>query len=696
MRTSDQLLIDRIDRSSKHLPAIKALWRSHANTLGFFPDGAFEEYAAKKLILVATETSGNLLGYLLFRITPSRNDASIVHLCIDETIRNKGVATLLVKELVRSTTHLRGIGLKCRRDFNASKLWPKLGFIAVSEKAGRSASGSTLTHWWYDHNHPNLFTLAQKSELDQKLKVVIDANIFFDLKKKNNEESMALMADWLDDSIAICISDELLNEINRASNHHEREECRAFATKFPTLLCDSLEFANIYSSIKKYLPENPSEQDRSDFTHLAKAITTGADFFVTRDDAILERSNDLYVEFGISILRPADLIIELDALYREREYQPARLAGTLYEINRVQSKSENLLVNKFQNQLAGEKQTNLKEQLRRLLSSPHDTECYVAWDQKNDPIGLITYTKKEGVLQIDLLRVFRKHSLSTTIVRFLVGQLIKKSFSENCHVIQVCDKFLDTETVEALIEDHFISTNDGWLKLSLPLYASSSELIGKLDELSQHHSDLKEYCLTIQSSLVDSKASNDIVSLWEIEVALSPALITDSDIPCFIVPIKPQWAKQLFDEHLASQDLFGAKVDLALNREGVYYRSIRNSFGLAAPARIIWYVSQNNRFPGSGSLRAYSRLDEVVVGYPKPLFRQFRRLGIYEWEDVLNTANGDNKQLMALRFSNTAMLEKPLPWDKAINSLSSVGIRTQLQSPCPIPESLFFSLISQS
>jgi predicted nucleic acid-binding protein/GNAT superfamily N-acetyltransferase len=642
MTVLNPLKISRVDCLSPLLPLVKILWRSHANTLGFFPDGAFETYAEKKLILVATDSTDNLLGYLLYRITPSRNDASIVHLCIDKKVRGQGVASLLVKELFNNTKSLRGVGLKCRRDFEANKLWPKLGFVAVSENAGKSSSGSTLTRWWYDHNHPNLFSLAQDADLGKKRKVVIDANIFYDLKKENNEETMALTADWLDDTIAICISDELLNEINRASSYNERESCRAFSTRFPTLKCDSSVFDETFALLKKFLPANPSVQDRSDFTHLAKAIAANADFFVTRDNAILDKSNEVYEQFSMPILRPSDLISEIDALYRESEYQPARLAGTLYGIIRVQSKSVNLIVGLFQNQIEGEKQNSLRENLRKFLSSPHDLECYVALDLESNPIGLVAINlKKSGVVKIELLRVVKKHPLASTIIRFLISRIIKRASSEKCNLIHIVDRYLDTNTHQALIEDHFISSDDGWYKISLHEHVNSAKFVEKLTLLSREHGNLKQYCLDAQSELINAKVLNDIAALSKVEALLSPGLITDSNIPCFIVPIKPYWAQQLFDENLAAQDLFGAKVDLALNREAIYYRSIKNSFGIGAPARIIWYVSQNDKFPGSGGLRAHSRLEEVIVGYPKQLFRQFRRLGIYEWKDVIYTAKSD-------------------------------------------------------
>jgi len=698
MKNPHSNVVQIISRDSPFLDSVKVLWRKHADTLGFFPDGAFEEYAAKKQIVVAVDNSGAFLGYLLFRITPSRNDASIVHLCVDPNKQRQGIAALLVKELIQQTKILRGISLRCRRDFQASKLWPALGFIPVSERAGKSSIGSILTHWWYGHNHSDLVSLAQEQELEQKLKVVIDANVFFDLRKKSNEESMALDADWLEDSIAICITDEMLNEINRSPSGQERIESRNFASQFPTLPFIQDDFDNINALLGKYYPANPTDRDKSDFAHLAKAISAHAEFFVTRDDAVLNSGDKLYDEFSISVLRPSDLIIEIDSLSRKREYQPARLAGTLYEISKVQSKQESLLIKTFQNQSDGEKRTNLKDQLRRLLSSPHDTECLVAWTHEKKPVGLIAYNCGDAdTLDVSLLRAIPTHPLYASIIRFLISLIVKKALSKQCQIIQVSDLHLDGKTKEALVEDHFVLTNTIWLKLSLPFHSEKSVALTRLGELGMSHPHLERRCKDFQDIFSDPIASNDPTIIWKIEDALWPIKITDSNIPCFIVPIQPQWALHLFDEHLANRDFFGAKIDLGLNREGVYYRAKANSSGLSAPARILWYVSQNNRHPESGCVRAHSRLDEVLLGTPKLLYRKFQRLGIYNWKDVFAKANNNlDNPIMALRFCKTEMLDNPYPWNKVTQLLAEAGIKTQLQSPSRIPANIFFSIASSS
>lgn len=696
MKIKNSINIDKIDSTYNSLVDIKSLWRKHADTLGYFPDGAFDSYADKQQILIAKDSSENFLGYLLYRITQSRNDANIVHLCVNKSARNLGVATLLVKKLIDITKTNKGIGLSCRRDFEANNFWPKLGFLAISERFGKSKSGSTLTRWWYDHKIPDLFSAEPESQIDDLLRVAIDANVFFDLKDQSNFETMALNADWLDDIISIWISDEIYNEIHRASIQEERNEAREFVKKFTLLTNDAIEFEQTFSKLKKHLPPNPSNQDHSDLKHLAKAIVANVDFYITRDDAVLRLDKAVYEEFGIPILRPSDLIIHIDALHRESKYKPARLAGTLYRIVRVPIRSEDRLVKQYQNHAQGEKQTNFKDNLRKLLSSPHDIECHEALDQKSDSIGLIAYNKQNtGILKIELLRALKKHSLSKTMIRYLIGKLISRASIDKCYLIQIADQFLDSDTITALKEDHFVKLADSWFKLLITDHLTSQALTNKLKNIGEQHPYLENHCTNILNATSEAESMSDKFRFAKIEAAISPGLVSNSSIPCFIVPIKPYWALQLFDEKLAEQDLFGAKVELALSRELVYYRSTKNSFGIAAPARIIWYVSSDDRYPGSGSLRAYSRLDQVIKDKPKTLFKQFRRLGIYEWENVLSKAkNNIDNQLMAIIFSNTTLLQKPLKWNNLKEKLSEAGIKTQLQCPCPIPENLFFTLIS--
>lgn len=121
--------IEYIDVLSPHLGEVKALWRTNSATLGFFPDGAFADYARRRQILVALDPRDRCAGYVLYYspLRPAFRDVTIMHLCVDKIYRRRGVATVLINHLKNRTKHCGGIRLRCCRDYEANVLWPKLG-----------------------------------------------------------------------------------------------------------------------------------------------------------------------------------------------------------------------------------------------------------------------------------------------------------------------------------------------------------------------------------------------------------------------------------------------------------------------------------------------------------------------------------------------------------------------------------------
>jgi len=157
------------------------------------PEGAFDEHASQRSILGAISETGQCVGYVLYRRTS--DCIKIAHLCVASDWRGHRIASKLVDEVSRLESIYRGIGLRCRRDFDADKVWPRLGFSARSERVGRSYDGKPLIYWWKDHNQPNLFTGADEAE---RTLAVIDANVFFDLlssREPSHAESQALLAE---------------------------------------------------------------------------------------------------------------------------------------------------------------------------------------------------------------------------------------------------------------------------------------------------------------------------------------------------------------------------------------------------------------------------------------------------------------------------------------------------------------------
>ena len=203
------------------LRSVIDLGRRNSATLGFFPDGAFEEHAYRETILIAL-SSGSFAGYVLYRLSNDR--VSLTHLCVHEDFRGKGVTKLLVKAVRLRTEQYEGMGFKCRNDYGIGEMWKKLGFYPRGEVVGRGKSQNPLTQWYMDYGKADLFTVASTNLTT----VVLDANVLFNLSNGVNIESaQCLVADWLVDEIDLAYTGEIFNEIERIEDLEKRKVQRS-------------------------------------------------------------------------------------------------------------------------------------------------------------------------------------------------------------------------------------------------------------------------------------------------------------------------------------------------------------------------------------------------------------------------------------------------------------------------------------
>jgi GNAT superfamily N-acetyltransferase/predicted nucleic acid-binding protein len=667
--------VEQISGDSPHLATVKALWRQHSATLGFFPDEAFNEYARSRRVVVAL-LNDQCVGYLLYRI--SRSKAVVAHLCVDPGTRKKGVAHALVAALRKIAKDQRGIFLKCRQDFDANAMWPRLGFTYIGESAGRAASGSTLIHWWLDFGQPDLFDKqADTSSLD----AAIDANIFLDLMEERNDESMGLKADWLQESITLCYTAELLNDVGRSDDGQLRLKRRAEADQFKQLRCTPEEYQLAETVLKPLFPRLPTVRDESDFRHLVRASASGANVFVTRDQLLLDQAQAVFDACGLAIVRPAELIGQVDTLLQEKEYQRRYVAGTRLVSQARISQIPNGLIGAISH--GEESQRELTAKLNIFLADPKRYECHTFANGAGDTLALYVIERGEGQISIPLLRV-RRDRQAGTVVRYLFTGIIRRAVEAGAESVFIPVSEITESVGSACADLGFLTVDGGRTKIVLSGLLKSTEVLEKLNHHGSRVEELREALGQVAENAVAASA---------VEHTIWPAKLVDANLPCYIVPIRPCFAEHLFDEGLASGGLFGADVDLALNPESAYYRAAKPSV-LTCPSRVLWYVSSSQTYTGSMAVRACSRIVELAKDTPKRLFQKFRRLGVYEWQDVLGTASGDmNTEIMAFRFDDTELL-RPLPWDKLQEILKSHGVSTQLQSPAKISADAFCEIYS--
>ena len=149
-----------------------------------------------------------------------------------------------------------------------------------------------------------------------------------------------------------------------------------------------------------------------------------------------------------------------------------------------------------------------------------------------------------------------------------------------------------------LIEMGFVEHEDNFVRFCFSECIDRKETLCKIRELSP-----------------DSSEKYQSMSNAQLERWCSPLGLENTAQSCFLIPIRPGYAMDLFDRSQSSTDFFGGKIKVLLRWANVYYKRKSHHKMLNPPARILWYVSGR----GHQRIVSVSHLDSVEVGSPKML-----------------------------------------------------------------------------
>jgi predicted nucleic acid-binding protein/ribosomal protein S18 acetylase RimI-like enzyme len=646
---TDNIKIEYINQHHRFFQDVIKLGKKHSSTLGFMPEGGFVDHAQKKYIIIAHNNS-ELIGYLMFRVVVRLSRINIVHLCVEESYRKQNIPTKLLDSLrEKYQAIVSGISLNCRTDYtNAKALWEKYGFVSRSKKRSRSLDENYLYNWWYDFNNPDLFNMIQ--ETTPKIKALLDTNIIVKLRDNQidriSQDPRPLLADWLVDEVDYFYAPELLNEITRDKNRDREEKTRRFLESFEAIRLNVEECKNIANHLKSIISGN-TDNDKSDRMQLATAIASKTSYFITFDIGILAKGEVLEEQYDIQIFTPQEFIIEIDQLLNKEEYSPSKLKGvTFHTIERVSNNELDNYIDLFLVNSQSEKKADFKNIVYPEAAQIKSSKIKVV-KQEDTAIAFFSYKYKDSTLIISFIRLSDTNQKRTLFMQ-LVSDFINKAINKNLFHIKIEEKYLfeyQKSILERLGFDNHLSV---WVKVLCAKVMDTSQL----SELPTENSI---------SEILKEKNADEIKSiLLNFEHKYFPLKFSDLDIPCYIIPIKPYWAGQLFDMNISGSTLFGANPDKLWNIENIYYRHTQPITEIA-PARILWYASTDKNFPRSQSIIATSYLDEVMTGKPKLLFQRNKHYGIYEWKNIYDLCKKDiEKDIRVLRFSKTEVFNKPI------------------------------------
>lgn len=352
------------------------------------------------------------------------------------------------------------------------------------------------------------------------------------------------------------------------------------------------------------------------------------------------------------IYRPSDFITHLDENLQVSKYKPELLIGTSINTKRVTAENIDLYTEIFLK--PNEKKISFQKTIRDSMSYPDNFEL-ITITKEEQLLAFIAFNRvSKDKLEIPIFR-FLNNSLKVTLIKHMLFKSILTAINEKRTHIEIQEKQLEGDITSVIQEARFVKINNIWEKINIKSVLDIKELLSKVET----QSGIKSILTKVNEKLKATGNNSEFVIKYNYERHLSPLKIIDLEIPTYIVPIKPQWAEQLFnDKSNEKLNLFEPKYELLLNRENVYYRSSSPNI-LQAPARILWYSSGNKSTKTGGSIIASSYIDEVFVDRPKTLFKQFEKLGIYTWKDLSKTA-GNKDKIMAFVFSDTELFHKPI------------------------------------
>lgn len=667
-----------VDDGSARLDDILELHRRHRATLGFLPAQAFYDRATAGTLLAAVCEDATV-GYALYDLP--RDEIALRHLCVATSHRGRGIASQLVDEVAHRHPERRGIRVRCRRDWAANLMWPRLEFEPLADAPGRSAARHLLTTWWRDFGHPTLFSVSHLA--GPRVVAVLDTNVVLDLATRRpwSEESQGLLSDWVDERARLAVTKAVTQELNNHPDAATRAHTRDFLNAFSRVDTAKSAWGGYEQALREGLGATAlSPHDQADLQHIARAHGAGAQYFITRDEATLRIVGGVAESvLGIEVTSPGAF---LQALWElgEHHYEPARLENTAFRVMSVSAGDIDGLARRFLNHGEGERLGTFRQQLRRLLAAPMRWQVRVVKHDESAPVALFGRSLTER-REVPLLRA--TGPLAATVARQVLYLQRHNTARFSASVLRVTDPMVSPAVFRALHDESFVLTSTGWWGAAIRTSAAAVETADTLKGLDADPTlGTGEAAVALLHDPVPAVVDAVEARFW-------PLKVLGTRLPTFLVPIRPAFAAQLFDTRLSQGTLFARDDSLGLSREHVYYRAAKPNV-LLAPARILWYVTREPDVPGTGAVRACSRLAEVVVAPPRTLHRRFKHLGVYGLRDVQAVAR--DGEAMAIRFTHTEGL-RPVPLPELREAAAQAnGGGVLLQSPWRVSEHVFESV----
>ena len=624
-------MIEEVGPDSPHYQRVIELGNTNSKTLGLLPFAVINQAAAEGGVL-AFIADGAVAGYALYGKRSRTSDIVLTHLCVDYDYRGQGIARQLVEGIVERNPNRAGIRVSCREDYEAHTLWPHLNFQRLGSKPGRGRDRLPLATWWRPIAARTLWDEPEQE--DARMVVAIDTNVLLDiLDERDFPTSLALTADWVTEAAELTVTPQSRSELS--DQHSANDAIGSEREDFRTLKPSQEAWQTKLHALQGR--HSTARLGDKDLRIIAQAAASEADYLISRDEELLRLESQIEQLTSLSLVRPDDFLLGLQARGGEHSHQTRIIAASGMSVSPVSEVPSDAELSAFCHDHVGERPSSLRHRLGIATARGGRIELLVT--DSREPVALGAMYREGDRVTITVLRSAAGQR-SYTAVRQMAHHLRAIAAIDGSATIVVDDQ-THPSVERALRDEGFRSEGSAW---TADVRTAIHEPGGALPpELGQFGWD------RLTAHLIRGYERY----AW-------PSKVFGGDVSCYMVPIKPEYARVI----LGYEEPQGRLVELhpraAGARDNTYYMSPRRS--IEAPARIIWWVSGGGSL---GGVRAMSWLDEVDTGDPRRLYRKYRDRGVLEEQQVLDSAKrsgqGGGLVATALLFSQTEVFPTPVP-----------------------------------
>jgi hypothetical protein len=533
-------------------------------------------------------------------------------------------------------------------------------------------------NWKRDFGHVNLFNFRQTSFVD----VFLDYQVFLKACEAFLSQEFNRLSEIFDSSyssreeVNICISQEHLIKISECSAFSRDEKNALFSCAdrdFQVLRSSKhINFNNIDTGLEQQIKKESLSNC------ISSCIENGISFLVANIPQ--ELALKIEISLGLRVLSISDLSRGISSKIQAFQYSPFSVTNSfsIRDFSELEAKKSIALITK--STIEEEKCIQI---LDEAVSFCLQKDRYVSKGIFDEYGRLQSYIicDNRSDLEFKIEQFFcANSSIGVTTAQYLISYALKLSIKSGAQFTRIL-KHSDFELFIRLLEDNLFFHKSTWIRAHFTGCTDVNSLLNKAKNISRKNIDYS-FCDIVSRPLQSPDIQQDILSLSTLEKIFWPVKFIDAQFENYVIPIEPRWAKELFDEELASQTLLGNDKYLLFNSESVYYKSKFGSLP-STNSRILWYVSGSSKssrgFSYVKSIRACSIVSEVMRGLPQDLFDRYKHLGVYSLTDLEKLA-GKQGEIVAIRFGNTEIFDHPVPLDKVQYILRNKATFTSLFS----------------